>query len=55
MEDRSRKALYFFVGIIIPLIMIVVGVVPNVGNILLTIIGMVWLGFSILLVSPAKD
>ena len=55
MEDRTRKALYYFVGIVLPLILFAIGVVPGFGNILLSIIGLTWLGFSILLMSPAKD
>jgi len=55
MEDSTRKALYFFVGIILPLIFIGLGFAPGFGNILLAILGLVWLGFSLLLLSPAKD
>ena len=55
MEDPTRKALYFFVGIILPLILVVVGLVPGINDILLVIFGLIWLGFAILIISPAKD
>ena len=55
MEERSRKILYFFLGIIFPLILVVVGVLPTYGNILITMAGLTWLGFAILLLSPPKD
>ncbi len=55
MEDRTRKALYFFVGIIVPIILIGIGVAPGFGNILLVIFGIIWFGFALLLISPPKD
>lgn len=55
MEERSRKILYFFLGIILPLILVGVGLLPNYGNIVITIIGLTWFGFAILLMSPPKD
>jgi len=55
MEERTRKAFYFFIAIILPIILIVISLIPGFANILLTIVALVWLGFAILLVSPAKD
>jgi len=55
MEETTRKAIYFFIGIILPLILIGVSFIPAVANILLTVLAMVWLGFAIMLVTPAGD
>jgi hypothetical protein len=55
MEETSRKMLYFFIGIILPIILIGVSFLPTYGNILLTMVALVWLGFSILMLSPAED
>ncbi len=55
MEEDSRKILTFFLGIILPVILIVVSFLPGVGNILLMMIALVWLGFAILLVGPAEN
>ena len=55
MEETTRKAVYFFIGIILPLILIGVSFIPAIANILLTFFAIVWLGFAILLVTPAGD
>jgi hypothetical protein len=55
MEETSRKTLYFFIGIILPIILIGLSFFPGYGNILLTMVALVWLGFAILLVSPTDD
>ena len=55
MADRTRKALTFFAWIILPLILVAVGVAPGIGNILLVMLGLIWFGFAILIVTPAKD
>jgi len=55
MEETTRKMLYFFIGIILPIILIVISFLPTYGNILLTMIALVWLGFAILMLSPAED
>jgi ribulose-phosphate 3-epimerase len=54
MEETSRKTLYFFMGIIVPMILIGVSFLPTYGNILLTMVALVWLGFAILMLSPAE-
>jgi hypothetical protein len=55
MEETSRKMLYFFIGIIVPIILVGVSFLPTYGNILLTMVALVWLGFAILMLSPAEE
>jgi len=55
MEENSRKILTFFLGIILPIILIAISFMPGVGNILLMMIALIWLGFAILLVGPVED
>ena len=54
MEETTRRALNFFIGIILPIILIGVSFLPGYGNILLTMVALVWLGFAILMMSPAE-
>lgn len=55
MEESYRKALFFFIGVLLPLILFVVSFIPGIANILLTIVALVWLGFSIFMIGPIKD
>ncbi len=55
MEENTRKILYFFIGVILPLILIIVSFIPGINNILLTMMALVWLGFAIFIINPIND
>ena len=46
------KALPVFVGVILPLLLILTNTLWNYAGILLTIAALVWLGFAVVLLGP---
>lgn len=54
MGERLAKVLPVFVGVIVPLLLILTNTLWNYAGILLTITALVWLGFAVILLGPAQ-
>ncbi len=54
MGERLSKVLPVFVGVIVPLLLILTNTLWNYAGILLTITALVWLGFAVILLGPAQ-
>lgn len=55
MDPRLAKFLPVFVGVLLPLILILTNAVWNYGTILLTITSLVWIGFALVLLTPSPE
>lgn len=54
MAGRIAKAFPVFLGVIVPLLLILTNTIWNYAGILLTITALVWLGFAVVLLGPAQ-
>ena len=53
MDERITKFLPVFVGILLPLLLVLTNMIWNYASILLTMAALVWFGFALILLSPA--
>ena len=53
MDPRLSKFLPLFIGILLPLILILTNSIWNYAGILLTIAALVWIGFALVLLTPS--
>ena len=53
MDPRLSRFLPLFVGVFLPLILILTNSIWNYAGILLTIAALVWIGFALVLLTPS--
>jgi len=53
MDPRLSRFLPLFVGVFLPLILILTNSIWNYAGILLTIASLVWIGFALVLLTPS--
>ena len=53
MDPRLSKALPYILGILVPLLLILTNAIWSYASILLTMLALVWIGFALVLLTPA--